>query len=78
MIMFDVFAQLKREGKILLVSIHDWGQTMTQLDRLLLLNRSLIADGTPQQVMTPENLQQAYGMNLHSPPLENWDNHLIC
>ncbi|WP_041238343.1 metal ABC transporter ATP-binding protein [Gloeothece citriformis] len=77
-IMFEVFDQLKSEGKILLVSVHDWGHTMTQLDRLLLLNRSLIADGTPQQVMTPENLQLAYGMSLHKPHLPNLDTNLFC
>jgi ABC-type Mn2+/Zn2+ transport system ATPase subunit len=33
---------------------------MSQLDRLLLLNQRLIADGLPAQVMTTENLQQAY------------------
>ena len=59
-IIFEVFADLKAQGKILLVSSHDWGESMSQLDRLLLLNRQLIADGLPTQVMTPENLQQAY------------------
>lgn len=59
-IMFKVFADLKAQGKILLVSSHDWGESLSQLDRLLLLNRQLIADGLPTQVMTPENLQQAY------------------
>lgn len=78
MIMLDVFTQLKAEGKILLISIHDWGQTMKQLDRLLLINRSLIADGTPKQVMTSENLQRAYGMNLHKSALPNLDTNLFC
>jgi manganese/iron transport system ATP-binding protein len=59
-IIFSVFDQLKAQGKILLVSSHDWGESMSQLDRLLLLNQSLIADGLPEQVMTPENLQRAY------------------
>jgi manganese/iron transport system ATP-binding protein len=62
-IIFDIFAELKALGKILLVSSHDWGQSVGQIDRMLLLNQKLIADGTPQEVMTPENLHRAYGVD---------------
>ena len=61
-IIFDIFAELKALGKILLVSSHDWGQSIGQLDRMLLLNQQLIADGAPQEVMTPANLHRAYGI----------------
>lgn len=75
-IMFQVFANLKAQGKILLVSSHDWGEAMSQLDRLLLLNRQLIADGLPDKVMTPENLQQAYrGVLGHS---HGHDQSFVC
>jgi manganese/iron transport system ATP-binding protein len=77
-ILFDVFSQLRKQGKILLVSSHDWGQSLNQLDRLLLLNRGLIADGVPQQVMTPEILCRAYGTNFQNPLNQDWDNHLFC
>jgi manganese/iron transport system ATP-binding protein len=60
-ILLQVFTDLRSQGKILLVSSHDWGSTLNQWDRLLLLNRCLIADGIPNEVMTPENLQRAYG-----------------
>ena len=60
-VIFDIFAELKALGKILLVSSHDWGQGIGLLDRMLLLNQRLIADGSPQEVMTPANLQLAYG-----------------
>jgi manganese/iron transport system ATP-binding protein len=66
-IIFDIFAELKALGKILLVSSHDWGQSIGQIDRMLLLNQKLIADGTPQDVLTPENLHLAYGMERHLP-----------
>jgi manganese/iron transport system ATP-binding protein len=72
-IMLEVFEELRSQGKILLLSTHEWGQSLNQLDRLLLLNQCLIADGSPQQVMTPENLRQAYGTHLgtsHHPDLE--------
>jgi manganese/iron transport system ATP-binding protein len=63
-IMLQVFSELRSQGKILLVSTHEWGQTLRQLDRLLLLNQRLIAEGSPHQVMTSQNLQQAYGTGL--------------
>jgi manganese/iron transport system ATP-binding protein len=59
---FDIFAELKALGKILLVSSHDWGKGIGLLDRMLLLNQRLIADGSPQEVMTPANLHLAYGV----------------
>jgi manganese/iron transport system ATP-binding protein len=62
--MLSVFADLRSQGKILLVSTHEWGQMLQGLDRLLLLNRHLIANGSPQQVMTPDNLQRAYGVQV--------------
>jgi manganese/iron transport system ATP-binding protein len=77
-IMLRVFEELKQQGKILIVSSHNWGQALNQLDRLLLLNRGLIADGTPKQVMTPENLCRAYGTNLHGSFQANTDNTLFC
>ncbi|MBO3457424.1 metal ABC transporter ATP-binding protein [Aetokthonos hydrillicola Thurmond2011] len=66
-IILGIFDELRSQGKILLVSNHDWGQALTRLDRLLLLNQQLIADGSPQQVMTKENLQRAYGTSLRNP-----------
>ncbi|WP_392436002.1 metal ABC transporter ATP-binding protein [Chlorogloeopsis fritschii PCC 9212] len=65
-IILEIFAELRSQGKILLVSTHEWGQSLTQLDRLLLLNQRVICDGLPQQVMTQENLQRAYGTALQN------------
>jgi manganese/iron transport system ATP-binding protein len=58
-IIFQIFAELKAEGKTLLVSSHEWGKTLSQYDRLLLLNQRLVANGSPQDVMTLENIQRA-------------------
>jgi manganese/iron transport system ATP-binding protein len=65
-ILFQIFNELKAEGKTLLVSSHEWGKTLYQYDRLLLLNQRLIASGYPQDVMTIENIQRAYGEGLQS------------
>ena len=77
-ILLEVFSELRSQGKILLASSHDWGQALTQLDRLLLLNRSLIADGSPELVMTPENLQRAYGSTFHSPLTSDVETLFCC
>jgi len=59
--MLDLFAELKAQGKTLLVCSHEWGETLNRYDRLILLNRHLIANDTPQAVMTLDNIQRAYG-----------------
>ncbi|NDJ19852.1 metal ABC transporter ATP-binding protein [Myxacorys almedinensis] len=77
-IMLEVFEELRSQGKILLLSTHEWGQSLNQLDRLLLLNQCLIADGSPQQVMTPENLRQAYGAPLGNPLHQDLETSFFC
>jgi manganese/iron transport system ATP-binding protein len=52
-------------GAIDRVGMLDLRHRLSQLDRILLLNQSLIADGSPEQVMTPANLQQAHGVSFH-------------
>ena len=63
-IMLEIFTELKTQGKTLLVCSHEWGQTLSRYDRLLLVNRQLLANDRPQAVMTLENLHRAYGQNL--------------
>lgn len=65
-IVFQLFDELKAEGKTLLVSSHEWGKALSQYDQLLLLNQHLIASGYPQEVMTIDNIQRAYGEGLQS------------
>jgi manganese/iron transport system ATP-binding protein len=60
-VVFDVFHELAKENKIVLVVNHDLGESITHFDDLILLNRELIAAGPRQQVFTEENLQLAYG-----------------
>jgi manganese/iron transport system ATP-binding protein len=60
-IIFEVFQELKQQQKTLLVISHDLGETLNYYDRLLLLNQRLIAVGNRQQVLTNQNIQQAYG-----------------
>jgi len=60
-LMLAIFAELRAEGKTLVVCSHEWGDALHRYDRLLLLNRRLLADDTPEAVMTFDNIQRAYG-----------------
>ncbi|WP_035988622.1 metal ABC transporter ATP-binding protein [Leptolyngbya sp. KIOST-1] len=60
-LMLGIFAELQAEGKTLMVCNHEWGDALQRYDRLLLLNRRLLADDTPAAVMTFDNIQRAYG-----------------
>jgi manganese/iron transport system ATP-binding protein len=77
-VLVEIFSELSAAGKILLISTHEWGHLLDRLDRILLLNQCLIADGTPQSVMTPENLQQAYGVPLYRRPEQDMMVDLFC
>ncbi len=60
-ILFQVLRELAEAGHIVMVVHHDLGQALTYFDEVLLLNQVLIAQGSPQQVLQPQVLQQAYG-----------------
>ena len=59
-IIFEVFQELAKANKIVLVVNHDLGESITHFDDLILLNCELIATGSRQQVLTEENLYRAY------------------
>jgi manganese/iron transport system ATP-binding protein len=63
-VILELFAELKQQGKTLLVCSHEWGESLNRYDRLLLLNRKLLANDTPKAVMTLDNIQQAYGNGI--------------
>ena len=56
-----MFAELKSQSKILLVITHDLGSNLDNYDRLLLLNKELIAEGNRDDVITTQNIKRAYG-----------------
>lgn len=57
--------ELKEDGVPSLVATHDLGLASDHFERALLLNHRLVAEGIPEQVFTPENLQTAYRGSLH-------------
>jgi manganese/iron transport system ATP-binding protein len=57
----EILDRLRHQGATVLVSTHDLNMAVERFDRLALLNRQLIAYGTPRQAVTPETLAAAYG-----------------
>lgn len=60
----EILEGLRRQGVTILVATHDLDQAATHFDRVLLLNRRVIAYGLPHEVFTPEALRAAYGGHL--------------
>ncbi|MDA7803227.1 metal ABC transporter ATP-binding protein [Crocinitomix sp.] len=56
--------EMKENGKTVLIIHHDLQTVSDYFDYLVLLNTRLIAKGTPQEVLTEENLSNAYGGQL--------------
>ena len=56
--------EMKNQGKTVLIIHHDLQTVSDYFDYLVLLNTRLIAKGTPQEVLTKENLSNAYGGQL--------------
>jgi ABC-type Mn2+/Zn2+ transport system ATPase subunit len=47
-----------------MVSTHDLTLASERFDQVLLINRRLIANGTPEEVFTTANLSQAFGSQV--------------
>lgn len=60
---FRLMDELKREGKTLIVVIHDI-EAVSKFDSVVMLNRSLIAYGPVASTLTEANLRRTYGGRL--------------
>lgn len=59
----ETFATLVEQGKSSFVSLHDLGLAVRHCSRLILLgDGGLVADGPPEEVLTPERLAQVFGI----------------
>lgn len=65
----DVMALLSAEtqrGVLVVAVLHDLAMAARWCDRLLVLDEGqLVADGAPAQVLTPERLEQTYGIKAY-------------
>jgi manganese/iron transport system ATP-binding protein len=57
----EILERLREQQVTVIVSTHDLNLAVERFDRLALLNRQLVAFGTPRQAITPETLAAAYG-----------------
>ena len=61
---FEILAGLRDDGVTVLVATHDLAIAAERFDRVMLLNRDVVALGEPESVLSPENLLAAYGGQL--------------
>ena len=58
---FEILASLRADGVTVLMATHDLTLAAERFDRVMLLNKQVVALGTPDTVITTENLLAAYG-----------------
>ena len=68
----ETFERLAGQGKSVLVSLHDLGLAVRHCTRLVLLGQGrLVADGPPQEVLTPARLAEVFGIRAIFEQTEN-------
>jgi len=70
-LLVGLFNQLRGDGKTIVYATHDLALVTASSDRVLLLNRRLIASGPPREVMSRDNLLAAFGGQAVVPVLGN-------
>ena len=64
--LMEVFSSLRREGRSVVVSLHDLGLAARWCSRLIMLDGGrVVADGAPATVLTAENLRRVYGIEAY-------------
>jgi ABC-type Mn2+/Zn2+ transport system ATPase subunit len=62
--LIDLLLQLRQLGHTILISTHDLASIKTFCDRVVLINRSILAYGDTADVFTPENISRAFDNSL--------------
>ncbi|MBO6917792.1 MAG: manganese/iron ABC transporter ATP-binding protein [Rhizobiaceae bacterium] len=57
----ELLQSLRDEGRVLLVSTHNLGSVPEFCDRAVLINKTILASGSTEDVFTHENLERAFG-----------------
>ncbi len=63
-IIVDLLKELRAEGKTVVVVHHDLHEVEAYFDKLMILNKELVAFGDVKDVFNTENIQKAYGSSL--------------
>jgi len=59
-VIFEILEDLRADGVTVMVATHDLSLAANRFDRIMLLNRRIIALGSPSDVLDSNNLLQAY------------------
>jgi iron complex transport system ATP-binding protein len=60
----QAFEEIAASGRSVIVSLHDLGLAARHCSRLIMLHEgAIIADGSPEEVLTLDRLAQVYGIN---------------
>lgn len=62
---FKILDSLRPDGVTILVATHDLNLAVEHFDRVMLLNKQLVAFGSGEDVLDAENLLTAYGGHIH-------------
>lgn len=65
---FDILDRLRPDGVTVLVATHDLQLAADRFDKIMLLNKQIVAFAEPTAVLTPDNLLRAYGGHVHVLP----------
>ncbi len=60
----EVLSNLTSKGKTVIAVVHNINPILHEVDRVILLNRRIIATGKPNDVFTEENIIKAYGSSI--------------
>ena len=60
----ELLEHLQSEQVTAMVSTHDLTLASERFDQVLLLNKHIVAYGTPKEVFTPQNLSRAFGSQV--------------
>lgn len=64
--LLQIFLKLREQERSLLVSLHDWTYAARLCSTIALLDQGrLVALGTPQEVLVPEQIRQTYRVDVH-------------
>ncbi len=61
---FNILDELREQDVTILISLHDLKMASERFDRVMLLNKRMLAIGPAEASLSPENLLKAYGGHL--------------
>ena len=60
----EIVEELRADGYTVILTTHDLNWVASHLPRIVCLNRTVIADGTPAEVLTPRVVRETYGAKM--------------